>query len=96
MAIDELVSTTALHLLGAFSSQLVTRSCALRSTTAAASDTLATSTEETLHTVEVAHILASGLLRLALAVVNLLVLGLLLQVATVVSKSSLLLSTSSI
>ena len=59
-------------------------------------DALPTGTEESLHTVEIAHILASGLLRLALAVVNLLMLGLLLQVAAIISKSSLLLCPRSI
>ena len=96
MTIDELVPTAALHLLGAFSGQLVTRSCTLRSTTTTATNSLATGTEETLHTVEIAHILASGLLRLALAVVNLLMLGLLLQVAAIISKASLLLCPCSI
>lgn len=96
LTVNELVSTTALHLLGAFASDFVTRSGALRSTTAAASDALASSTEKALHTVEITDILTGGLLRLALAVVNLLVLRLLLQIATVVSKASLSLTTTSV
>lgn len=69
---------------------------ALRSTTATTADTLASGTEEALHTVQIGHILTGRLLRLALAVVDFLMIGLLLQVSTVVAKSSLSLTTRSI
>ena len=94
---NELVSTTALHRLGAFTSELVTSSGALWWTTSvAASDALASSAEEALHAVEITHILTCGLLRLALAVVNFLMVRLLLQVSAIIAESGLSLTTCSI
>jgi len=65
--------------------------CLCRTCDSTAADALSTSTEETLHAVDIATILADRLLSLAaaLSVVNLLVRRWLLKVATIVTETRL-------
>ena len=54
---------------------------------ASTTNALASSTEESLHTVQVSNVLGSLMLSFALAVVDFLLVTLMLKVATVIAKS---------
>ena len=80
------------HVLASFPSEVVASCSLLGSLSTIAPNALASRTEETLHAIQVAHILLGLLLRLTLATVHFVVGTLALQVPAVVSKSAVVTS----